>query len=140
MNSTLFRLMMLSALTLSHHASALYAQDLPTDGLLPGPSGTWGNDTIIGRSGPITGKGHLAPAFTDVTAVYHHGYILVTATPKSIVTYQIYGYLLNVEMQGRAFVSNASPAIINITDLPPGHYTLRLYINNECLEGEFEKE
>lgn len=140
MNSTVFKFLMLSALSLTYHASASFAQDLPTDGLLPGPNTFLGNDTIIGRGGPIIGIGHLSPALIDITAIYHHGLIAVTSTSESVVSYQISGYLSNAEIQGRVSVSKASPAIINITDLPSGHYTLRLYINNECLEGEFEKE
>ena len=120
--------------------SVSFAQTLPSDGLLPGPSGTTANDTIIRSNGPVYGTGSHAPAYSDVVAIYRHSYILINSTARNGGFYRICNHSLTTEMQGQALLTSSSPLIIDISTLPSGHYTLFLYINKECLEGEFYKE
>lgn len=131
---------LLTASFLCMFSTTSSAQDIPTDGLLPGNNGSWSNDTIIRSYTPILGTGHNIPARSCITAIYSHGYILITSTAENLISYKIYSPTSTTEVQGRLSVNSSSPALINLTTLPTGHYTLLLYINNECLEGEFEKE
>lgn len=121
-------------------SAASFAQNLPTDGAnWPGPSGTWTGDTIINNPNfPIGGSGgNHAPSFnSSVIAVCYKGFIYISTPSSTNFSYVLYDEQHINCLRGEA----AEPTLINITTLPPGRYTLLLYINNECLEGEFEKE
>lgn len=134
------KMTLVTALYFIFHASVLSAQTIPSDGLFPGTNGTWANDTIIKSNNPITGTTPHSPVRISITAIYRHGYILVTSTSENVFTYSICDSQHYTYIQGRESISSSSPALINLTTLPTGHYTLLIYINNECLEGEFEKE
>lgn len=124
------------------------AQNLPTDGFpwIDNGTGTgtpWAGDTIIIRRTTIGtgGMGQHAPACSsDICAIYKQGYIFITINNEVSLIYAVRNEDMHFILRGQATASAAYPAILDLTTLPSGHYTLLLYINNECLEGEFEKE
>lgn len=123
------------------------AQDFPTDGGPWSGNGTgsgpsWAGDTIIHQT-PIGGTGnptHRTPSLSQsICAIYNQGFIFLTANNEITFSYAVLNEEQYPILRGQDTTTASSPAIINITTLPPGHYTFLLYINNECLEGEFEK-
>lgn len=124
-----------------------FAQDFPTDGPWSGNgTGTgpsWAGDTIIHQT-PIGGTGgptHRTPPFSQsICAIYSQGFIFLTANKEITFSYAVLNEEQSPILRGQGTATATPPAIIDATTLPPGRYTLLLYINNECLEGEFEKE
>lgn len=111
--------------------------------LPPFNGGTWAGDTIICNFpiGGIGAGGSRTPSKgAAVTAVFRLNNIVVTVESENLLAASIFNNEGTIYFRETMLAHPTTPAIINITDLPPGHYTLRLYINNECLEGEFEKE
>lgn len=123
-----------------------FAQDIPIDGGLGGngtwPGTSWAGDTIISNTpiGGIAGSGNHAPSITqNVCAIYNCGYIFIMANTDACIPYAVRNEDQHTVLRGQFTASAAVPALIDVTSLPSGHYTLLLYLNNECLEGEFEK-
>lgn len=142
--STLFPKWFYSTLLLLSF-SPVNAQNFPTDGGswiggLPDDGTPWAGDTIIVK--PITpiGNGHPnAPGILpSICAIYYHNYIFITSAVEVPFTYIVQNEEQHTITQGHDVTSTTAPAIINLATLPSGAYTLLLYINNECLEGEFE--
>lgn len=119
--------------------SALFAQDFPS-GNNTFPNGTWSRDTIIHNVDPWTGTGPHSPSRSAITAIYSNGHILLFSSSEGMLAYCIQNIDSSIIMREQIYVSSSSPYIVNITNLPSGHFCLLLYINNECLEGEFYKE
>lgn len=134
---------LLSIITLFGVSMNSFAQDIPTDSGLGGnPFGTWAGDTIIYiPTIPIRGGGNQAPAaFESICAIYRQGYVFITTRTEIVFSYAVRNEDLHPVLRGQATTSATVPALIDLTTLPSGYYTLLLYLNNECLEGEFEKE
>lgn len=117
--------------------SSAHAQELP-----PFNGGTWAGDTII-HKGPIAGRGNgkNSPSRNqNITAVYYQEWVAIFTYPEVpfTVIVQDDDKLICLHQEITSFTTN--PTLINLSTIPTGHYTLLLYINNECLEGEFEKE
>lgn len=114
------------------------AQEFP-----PFNNATWAGDTIIYRGPALDSNKHGSKApsrLPSVTVVYNQEYLCVSIYPETP-----FGYVLSndegiVSFNRETTNYPSTPYIIDLTTLPTGHYTLLLYINNECLEGEFEKE
>lgn len=122
-----------------------FAQDFPTDGDPwvgngPGSVPSWAGDTIISR-GPIGGHPNHSPMLSlTICAIYCNNYIIITTNNALTFSFAIRDEEQSPILRGQGTATATPPAIIDVTTLPPGRYTLLLYINNECLEGEFEKE
>lgn len=122
------------------------SQSLPTDGGFPpiGPGGNWGNwtgDTII--KVPIKDLSQNTMSLTSppcVMAIYDSGTIRILSEAIIHLTYEIKDEYANTIICTHTMASPHFPTILDLTTLPSGHYTLLLYINRECLEGEFEKD
>lgn len=117
------------------------AQGFPTDGSdWHGPNGTWAGDTIIFTpSFPIGNGNNQAPSLSNITVIYVHGYMVITTPLNTRYSYAIYDEEQAIMLRGEACATTTSPTLLDLHHLPYGRYTLLLYINNECLEGEFEK-
>lgn len=121
--------------------STLFAQDIP-DSLLPPNSGYGqGGDTIISSQPIIDTKGHHAPAITSqITAINFNNYIVIISSSNVTCTYAIRDENYNYPIRNQINLSANTPVLIELVSIPISRYTLLLYINNECLEGEFYKE
>lgn len=139
-----FKVFLLVVFTLI--STSTFAQfTTPDDDIPPfGPGwnpGNWVGDTIITR--PIIGIGNpinSPSAPTTITAVYSQPIMMIASTSRVTFTYEIVDDCSNTVMCATTSSVPALPVMIDLTSLPTGRYTLLLYINNECLEGEFEKE
>lgn len=119
------------------------AQDIPNDeGPWGNPFGTWAGDTLIYiPTIPIRGGGNTAPALAEPTiAVYYHEAIFIFAPAEIDFSYSLLNNDRSICYTERITSWHSNPIIVSLTSFPSGHYTLLLYINKECLEGEFEKE
>lgn len=138
----IFYTSLLSTIVLFTVSLNALAQDIPIDSGLGGnPFGTWAGDTIIIPTLPINGNGHGAPSRNSaVLAIYNQGYIIISTRTEVGGYYAVRNEEQHPVLRGQFTASVATPALIDATSLPHGNYTLLLYIYNECLEGEFEKE
>lgn len=128
--------------------SNLSAQFIPSDDGFPpvGPGwepGAWVGDTIISK--PVIGSGITInspshPVVNTITAVYANDVIFILSDVAISFTYEVLDDVANTILCANTTLSPTVPACIYLPSLPIGRYTLLLYINNECLEGEFEKE
>lgn len=114
------------------------AQELP-----PFNDATWAGDTIIYHSPTLDPNKHgpKAPSrLPSVTVVYNQENLFVSIYPETPFGYALSNDEGVVSFNREIINYPSNPYVIDLTTLPAGHYTLLLYINNECLEGEFEKE
>lgn len=122
----------------------IYAQDPPsTGGDTYGLGPSWAGDTIIGRT-PIGGIGgnihHTPSAAPTVCAIYYQKHIVVVSDCPTSFSYSVLNEEQYTIAHGQNTAFQEAPALISLPVLPSGRYSLLLYINKECLEGEFEKE
>lgn len=130
----------------SMFASVSFAQSLPTDGDFPligpgGNPGTWAGDTIIiiPITDPASGMLSLNQA-PRVFAIYKDDILAICSEKSIYFTYELNNISDNIYISSSVSVAPSLPWVFDLSSFPAGRYSLLFYINNECLEGVFEKE
>lgn len=118
---------------------------MPSDDGIPPivPGGFPGNcagDTIVAH--PINNpfgnilSNHKAPC---IFAIVRENVLDIVSETNVQLSYEIINDSGDTILYSNAVSASAFPISIDLGPFAAGHYTLLLYLYNECLEGEFEK-